>query len=39
MASKRGRKLSYVDMVLKENEKDSIHQNCAAAEKLGEKML
>jgi hypothetical protein len=39
MASKRGGKVSYVDMVLKENEKDSIHRNCAAAEKLGKKML
>jgi hypothetical protein len=29
----------YVDSVLEENEKDDTRRNCAAAEKLGEKML
>jgi hypothetical protein len=33
MASKRGGKVRYEDTVLKENEKDSTHGNCVAAEK------
>jgi hypothetical protein len=37
--SKRGGKVRYLITVLKENEKDSTHQTCAAAKKLGEKML
>jgi hypothetical protein len=37
MAFKRCRKVCYVDSVLKENEKDSTHQNYVAAEKKQQK--